>query len=163
MPPPVAVTVTFVVPVAAVLPAVNVSVEFPLPAAAIELGLKLALTPAGKPETDNETAALKPLLTAVETVLLPEPPCVMERAEGEALKLKSAAWPGLKTILRIGWSSIPLGATPVWPCRKSNMPTPVICTGMLAVWKLVVTLNLASNAARALDTPDANGLPVPTQ
>src|SRR5262249_25170009 len=115
MPPPVAVTVTFVVPVAAVLPAVKVRVEFPPPGAAIELGLKLEVTPAGRPETESETAELKPLLIAVETVLLPEPPCVMERAEGEALRLKSAAWPGLKTILRIGWSSIPLGATPVWP------------------------------------------------
>ena len=73
-PPPVAVTVTFAVPVAAVLLAVNVRVEFPLPGAAIELGLKLAVTPEGRPETDRETAALKPLLTEVETVLLPDPP-----------------------------------------------------------------------------------------
>ena len=101
-PPPAAVTVTFVVPVAAVLLAVNVRVEFPLPGAAIELGLKLAVTPEGKPETDRATAALKPLLIEVETVLLPELPCATERAAGEAPRLKSAAWPGLKTILRMG-------------------------------------------------------------
>ena len=73
-PPPVAVTVTFAVPVAAVLLAVKVKVELPPPGAAIDAGLNAAVTPAGSPETDNETAELKPLLTEVETVLLPEPP-----------------------------------------------------------------------------------------
>jgi hypothetical protein len=74
MPPPVAVTVTFVVPVVAVLLAVKVRVELPLPGAAIDVGLKLAVTPEGRPEADNEIAELKPPLTEVETVLLPEPP-----------------------------------------------------------------------------------------
>jgi hypothetical protein len=73
-PAPVAVTVTVAVPVAAVLLAVRVSVELPLPGAAIEAGLKLAVTPAGKPEADKETAALNPPLTTVEIVLLPELP-----------------------------------------------------------------------------------------
>src|SRR5215831_11370605 len=40
IPPPVAVTVTLVVPVAAVLLAENVSVELPFPGAAMEAGLK---------------------------------------------------------------------------------------------------------------------------
>lgn len=70
-PPPVAVTVTLVVPAVAVLLAVNVSVELPLPGAAIEAGLKLAVTPEGNPETDNDTAELKPPLTVVEIVVLP--------------------------------------------------------------------------------------------
>ena len=74
VPPPVAVTVIFVVPVVAVLLAVNVSVELPLPGAAMEAGLKLAVTPDGKPEADNDMAELKPPLTVVETVLAPEPP-----------------------------------------------------------------------------------------
>ena len=73
-PPPLAVTVTFTVPMVAVLLAVNVSVELPLPGAAIELGLKLAVTPEGKPEADSDTAELKPPLTVVEIVLLPELP-----------------------------------------------------------------------------------------
>ena len=66
-----AVTVTFDVPVVAVLLAVNVRVELPLPGAAIELGLKLAVTPEGRPEADNATAELKPPLTAVEILVLP--------------------------------------------------------------------------------------------
>jgi len=161
-PPPVAVTVTFDVPVVAVLLAVNVSVELPLPGAAIELGLKLAVTPAGSPEAENEIAELNPPVTEVVIAVLPELPWVTERLVGEALRLKSGVVPGLKTMFRTGWSSIPLGATPVWPCKKSNMPTPVICTGIFAVWKLVVAVNLASNWARALLIPLKKGLPEPT-
>jgi hypothetical protein len=73
-PPPVAVTVTFTVPAVAVLLAVSVSVELPLPGAAMEAGLKLAVTPEGNPDTDKETAELKPPLTVVEIVVLPELP-----------------------------------------------------------------------------------------
>src|SRR5437016_12503711 len=88
MPPPVAVTVTFVVPVVAVLLAVKVRVELPLPGAAIEVGLKLAVTPEGRPEADSEIAELKPPLTEVEIVLLPELPWVTDKLVGEALRLK---------------------------------------------------------------------------
>ena len=87
--PPVAVTVTFTVPVVAVLLAERVRVELPLPGAAIEAGLKLAVTPAGRPEADKETAELKPPLTVVETVELPEVPWVIDRLAGEALSVKS--------------------------------------------------------------------------
>lgn len=73
-PPPLAVTVTFVVPVVAVLLAEKVSVELPLPGAAMEVGLKLAVNPEDKPEADNDTAELNPPLTAMDTVLLPELP-----------------------------------------------------------------------------------------
>jgi hypothetical protein len=45
----VALTVVLNVPVVAVLLAVNVSVELPLPGAAIDAGLKLAVTPLGRP------------------------------------------------------------------------------------------------------------------
>ena len=128
-----AVIVTFEVPVVAVLLAENVSVELPLPGAAIEVGLKLAVTPAGKPEADNATAELKPPVVAVEIVVLPVPPWLTDKFAGEAATVKSAVVPGLKTISSTSCSSIPLGATPVWPCRKSNMPTPVTFTGIFAV------------------------------
>ena len=83
MPPPVAVTVTFVVPVVAVLLAVKVKVELPLPGAAMDVGLKLAVTPEGKAEVDSEIAELKPPLTVVEIVLLPELPWVTDKLVGE--------------------------------------------------------------------------------
>ena len=73
-PAPVAVTVTLVVPAVALLLAVNVRVELPLPGAAMELGLKLAVTPEGSPETERATEELKPPLTAVEIVLVAELP-----------------------------------------------------------------------------------------
>src|SRR5579872_900858 len=89
MPPPVAVMVTFAVPVVAVALAVNVRVELPLPGAAMDAGLKAAVTPDGKPETVSETAELNPPLTVVEMVLLPEVPCVTDRLVGDALSVKS--------------------------------------------------------------------------
>ena len=73
-PPPVAVTVTLKAPAAAMLLAEIVSVELPVPGAAIELGLKLAVTPAGRPEADNAIEELKPPVTVVEIALLPELP-----------------------------------------------------------------------------------------
>src|SRR5215471_2123356 len=88
-PAPVAVTVTLVVPAVALLLAVNVRVELPLPGAAIEAALKLAVTPVGSPETDNETAELKPLLMVVEMVLLPVLPWATDRLAGIALTAKS--------------------------------------------------------------------------
>lgn len=108
-----ALTVVLKVPVVAVLLAVNVSVELPLPGAAIDVGLKLAVTPLGSPDMESATDELNPLETEVEIVLAPELPCVTVKLVGEALRAKSGLVPGLKTMSRIGCSSIPLGATPV--------------------------------------------------
>lgn len=47
-----------------------------------------AVSPAGNPEADNETAELKPPLTVVEIVELPEGPCIIETLAGEALTAK---------------------------------------------------------------------------
>lgn len=84
-----AVTVTFTAPVVAVLLAVRVRVELPLPGAAMEAGLKLAVTPAGNPEADSATAELKPPLTVVEMVLVVELPWVTLSKLGDAVTLKS--------------------------------------------------------------------------
>ena len=87
--PPVAVTVTFAVPVVAVVVAENVSVELPLPGAAMDAGANAAVTPAGNPDADSETAELKPPVTVVEIVLVPELPCVTDTLVGDALTVKS--------------------------------------------------------------------------
>ena len=76
---------------AAVLLAAKVRVEVPLPGAAIEAGLNVAVTPAGNPEAERATAALKPPLTVVETVVLPELPCATDRLPGETLTAKLGA------------------------------------------------------------------------
>src|SRR5437764_3132779 len=77
-PPQLAVTVALKLPVVAVLAAVKARVELPLPGAAIEVGLKLAATPAGSPETERETAELNPPAMALEIVVLPELPWAIE-------------------------------------------------------------------------------------
>ncbi len=56
----------------------------------MEAGLKVAVTPAGNPEADNETAELNPPLTVVDTVVLPEVPWVTLNDAGEATTVKSA-------------------------------------------------------------------------
>lgn len=160
-PPPVPVMVTFAVPAAAVLLAVRVRLE--LPGVPTEAGLKLAVTPVGNPDAESEIDELKPPSAVVLIVVLAEPPCVTERLLGEALSVKSGVVLGLKMMSSTGCSSIWLGAAPVWPCGKSNIPTPVTCTGIFAVWKLVVAVSLASNFARALVIADRNGLVDPTQ
>jgi hypothetical protein len=87
----VAVTVTVEVPTIAVLSAVNVKVELPLPGAAMEVGLNAAVTPVGSPETDSATAELKPPLIDVERLVLLEPPCVTNTLAGDAASAKSGA------------------------------------------------------------------------
>jgi hypothetical protein len=94
-PPPVAVTVTLEVPVTAVLLTVNVSVELPPPGAAMDAGLKLAVTPVGSPEAVRATAELKPPLTVVEMVEVPVPPCATVRLGGDEVTVKLGAAAGL--------------------------------------------------------------------
>lgn len=88
--PPVAVIVMLAVPVVAVLAAEKVRVELPPPGAAMEAGLKLAVTPAGNPVAESETAELKPPLTVVEIADVPEEPWVTLSVAGVAITLKSA-------------------------------------------------------------------------
>ena len=54
-------------PVLAVLETVSVKFDVPEPGAAMEVGLKLPVTPEGRPVADKATAALKPPETAVVT------------------------------------------------------------------------------------------------
>jgi len=130
IPPPLPLTVTLVVPAVAVPLAAKVKEEPPLPGAPMELGLKPAVTPVGRPETESEMEELNPPDTAVETVVPPEPPWVTDELVGAALKVKSGVeLPGLKMISRTECNSIWLGAAPVCPCGKSCMPTPVTRTG----------------------------------
>ena len=55
----------------------SVNVLLPLPGAAMLVGKKLAVTPAGCPLTDSATAELNPLAAVVVTVIGIEPPGLM--------------------------------------------------------------------------------------
>src|SRR5438309_10856036 len=82
------VTVRVYVPGAAV-PAPTVSVE--LPPAVTEVGLSVAVAPAGVPLTVRLTVSAEPLVTAVEMVGGPFVPCTRERLAGFAVIEKSFA------------------------------------------------------------------------
>src|SRR5881394_2175980 len=82
------VTVRVYVPGAAV-PAPTVSVE--APPAVTEVGLSVAVAPAGVPVTVRFTVSATPLVTAVEMVDVPFAPCASERLAGLALIEKSFA------------------------------------------------------------------------
>jgi hypothetical protein len=64
------VTVTVAAPVVAVLLAVSVKVLVPV----VLAGLKLAVTPLGRPEAERLTELLKPFTGVTVIVLVPLPP-----------------------------------------------------------------------------------------
>lgn len=87
--PEVPVTVMGYVPGVVVEPTVIVMVEVPAPV--IEDGLKPTDTPDGSPEADKEIAELKPPVTVLVMVEVPELPCATETEAGEAERLKPGA------------------------------------------------------------------------
>ena len=140
-----AVTVTFTVPVVAVLLAERVRVELPLPGATIEVGLKLAVTPAGNPDADKETAELKPPLTVVEIVEVPELPWVTLNEAGEAVTLKSAVGCFHTSDMGVAVAAPPMCVKPYksstvrrtlkWLMVSANCPCFTIGpTKMVAIW-----------------------------
>ena len=85
-------------PVAVALPARNVSVDEPLPGAAIEAGLKFAVAPAGKPEAESAIDELK--LPEIEVLIVeaPEPFCAIVNEDGDAEIAKSGGVPDVVTV-----------------------------------------------------------------
>ena len=88
-PPPVPVTVMVYVPVAVVEATARVAVDVPEPGAAMDVGLKLTVTPVGWPLAVSAIAELKPPETAVVMVELPLLPCVTDTEVGEAAIVKA--------------------------------------------------------------------------
>ena len=105
--PLVPVTVTVADPEVAVAEAVKVRVLVPV----VDAGLKLAVTPAGKPLAASETLPLKPLAGLTVMVLLPVPPCATERVAGFAFKEKSGFVPVTVRAMVALWVSEPLVPT----------------------------------------------------
>jgi hypothetical protein len=75
------------------VPAANVIVEVPEPGAAIEVGLKLTVAPLGVPEAERATALLKPPLTVVVIVAVPEAPWATESEVGDAASVNVGVEP----------------------------------------------------------------------
>jgi len=76
------VIVTTTVPIGAALVAVKVNVLVALAG----FGLKDALTPPGRPDTDKRTFPLNPFRPVTVTVIAPLPPCVRIKLLGDAAK-----------------------------------------------------------------------------
>ena len=74
---------------AAVDATVKVNVDVPEPGAAMDVGLKAAVTPVGRPEADNATAESNPPETAVVMVEVPVAPWAMETDVGEAASVNA--------------------------------------------------------------------------
>jgi hypothetical protein len=85
------------VPVGAFLATVRVKFDVPEPGAAIEVGLKLPVTPDGKPVADKAIDALKPPEIAVVTTAKPLWPRRREPEVGETEMVK-APLPGVVTV-----------------------------------------------------------------
>ena len=68
-----------------------------MPGAATLCGLKLAVTPAGKPETESVTAELKPGNACVVRMVLPLPPEATDRAPVLAVRVK----PGTLAVIAV--------------------------------------------------------------
>jgi hypothetical protein len=77
------------VPAATVEATANATVDEPEPGAAIEVGLKLTVTPFGAPEAVRATAELNPPEIAVVIAELPLLPATTETDEGEAEIVKA--------------------------------------------------------------------------
>lgn len=105
--PLVPVTVIFVVPAVAVLDAVRVNVLVPV----VDAGLKLAVTPVGRPPAARATVPLKPFNGPTVIVLLPVPPCATERLVGFAVNEKSGLVPVTVKAMVALWVMLPLVPT----------------------------------------------------
>jgi hypothetical protein len=139
--PDVPVTVTVAVPVVAVLLAVSVKVLLVV----VLPGLKLAVTPEGKPEADRLTLPLKPFTGLTVMVLVPLPPCVTVTLVGEADRPKSGVataftvrvtvvlWLKLPDVPVIVTVAVPVVAVPLAVSVKVLLPV------VLAGLKLAVT------------------------
>jgi len=83
VPPLVALMVMLRVPVRARVVTEIFTVDVPAPGAVMDVGVKAAVTPVGRPVAERETAALKPPATVVVTVEVPLLPLVTDTELGD--------------------------------------------------------------------------------
>jgi hypothetical protein len=93
--PEVPVMVTVDVPVVAVLLAVRVSTLVPV----VGFVPNAAVTPLGRPDAASVTLPVNPLTSVTVTVLVPLPPCVIDRLLGESESVKLAVAAPANTLI----------------------------------------------------------------
>jgi len=144
--PDVPIMVTVAVPVVAALLAVSVKVLL----AVAGFGLKDAVTPLGRPDTDKLTLLLKPLNGVTVTVLVPLVPWATVRLLGDAERVKS---PTGFTVTVIVASLLKLPDVPVTVTVK----VPIVAVPVAdSVKRLVVVAGFVPKAALTpLGRPDA--------
>ena len=119
-------------PAAVVEATTIVMVDVPEPGAAMDVGLKLTVTPVGWPVADNAMAELNPPETAVVIVDEPLLPCTTETDAGEAEMVKL----GLVEVgARASMRPVPLGlphpVTRSYPLTAEKLPD----VPLLMSWK----------------------------
>jgi hypothetical protein len=123
MLPPVPVTVIVYVPVAVVEATAMVMVELPEPGAAMDVGLKLTVTPAGWPLAFKEMAELKPPEMAVVIVDVPLPPWTTETEPGAAEMVKLGLLDvGARALIRPVPFGLPQPVTRSYPATAEKLP-----------------------------------------
>jgi hypothetical protein len=146
--PLVPVTVIVAAPTVAMVEAVKVRLLVPV----VDPGLKLAVTPAGKPLAASATVLLNPFCDATVMVLLPLAPWATDRLAGFADIEKSACVPVTVRAIVALWVRVPLVPT---------MEMFVVPDGVL-VWALkfttIVPLPLTDEGLKLALTPVGNPL-----
>ena len=144
--------VTVAAPVVAVLPAVRVKVLDVLAG----LGLKMAVTPLGRPEADKVTAPLKPFWGVIVMVLDRLVPCVMLRLAGDADRLKFGA------VVTVSVSVVVLVKLPEVPERVTvNVPVVAVLVAVNVKVLVVLTGFVLNDAVTPLGRPDADNVTAP--
>jgi hypothetical protein len=144
--------ITVAVPVVAVLPAVSVNVL----EVVAGLGLKMAVTPLGRPDADKVTPPLKPFWGVTVIVLVRLVPWVMLRLAGDAARVKFGAAVTVSAIVVV------LVKLPELP-EMVTVAVPVVAVLLaVSVSVLVVVAGFALNdAVTPLGRPDADKVTVP--
>jgi hypothetical protein len=88
-------------------------VELPPPGAAIVVGLKLTVVPLGTPVADRLMALLKPPLTVVVMVEVPELPAATLTEVGEPVSVKLGGTVTVRVTVALCWIPPPFPVTVV--------------------------------------------------
>ena len=152
--PEVPVTVTVAAPVVAVLAAVRVRVLVPV----VLVGLKLAVTPLGRPEADRLTDPVKPFLGVTVMVLVPLAPRLIVTLVADADSEKSGVAAAF-TVRVIAVVCVRLPDVPVMVTVA--VPVVAVPLAVKVTVLLVVVLPGLNDAVTPLGSPEADKLTLP--